>query len=71
MNQTEIQTELTRLRNLPEVQNWTTGDPYPDLDLPDGYGFTYNCLSGNLCILRESTIGQPHLDPRFERYHCM
>lgn len=71
MNDQETYAELARIRQLPEVQNWTRGDEYPDIDLPKGYGFTYNVLSGRLVIMREAYIGMPSCDPRYETYHCM
>lgn len=70
-NYDSINQELKRIRNLPEVKNWKRRDPYPEIDLPEGYGWSYNMLSGRLIVLEEHCIGQPWLDPKYERYHCM
>ena len=71
----DVQERLTEIRNSDEVQNWNRRDMrelvYPDIELPEGYGFTYNTLSGRLVIMEEKSIGVPYLDPRYETYHCM
>ena len=59
------------LREHIRTLDWSRGDPYPDLDLPDGFGFSYNSLSGGLIIMETRNIGVPYLDPKFETYHCM
>lgn len=59
------------IRSLPEVTGWTRGQDYPDIPIPEGYGWSYNMLSGNLIIIDNESIGKPWLDPRYERYHCM
>ena len=71
VTEAEIWAELGRIRALPEVENWKRGDPYPDIDLPEGYGWSYNILSGRLIVMAEKDIGVPYLDPACETYHCM
>lgn len=66
----ELQTELARIRALPEVQSWSHG-AYPDIELPEGYGFSYNRLSGKLIVIETRNIGVPYMDPKYETYHCM
>jgi hypothetical protein len=39
--------------------------------LIDGYAFSKNALTGNKIMIGERSKGVPHLDPAFERYHCM
>lgn len=63
--------QVRELRQHPLVKNWKRGDPYPDLELPDGYGFSYNMLSDRLIIMHSTSIGRVHLDPKYETYHCM
>ena len=67
----DVQERLTEIRNSDEVQNWNRGDEYPNIELPEGYGFTYNVLSGRLVIMSKDYIGVPSCDPRYETYHCM
>ena len=39
--------------------------------LPKGYAFSKNIRSGNKILIREEDKGVPHMDPAYERYHCM
>lgn len=39
--------------------------------VPEGYAFSRNCLSGNDIMIPAEDKGKPHLDPAYERYHCM
>lgn len=67
----DIETRLNEIRNHPDVLNWKRGNEYPDIELPEGYGWSYNLLSGHLIIMDEYYIGKPCCDPRFETYHSM
>lgn len=66
----EIPLELYELKARPTM--FLCRDCCIDLKMaPEGYAFSKNILSGKEIMIREENKGVPHMDPAYERYHCM